>query len=162
MKRILALWVMSMVIKMGYTTDEITGRVVAVIDGNTLEVVTAGNEVYKIVLEGIDCPEIGQEFGEEAKLHAQELMLEKEITVQLQGKDRKGNHIAIVFVGDSDPRIDLLNRGLAWTSEKGAMIGLADLEGRARKRGMGLWKQENPTPPWIYRRQQSMMTTKDN
>jgi micrococcal nuclease len=140
--------------------DTVSGKVISVIDGNTLEVVTETNESYRVVLQGIDCPEIGQAFGEEARLHLEGIMLTKEITVELQGKDRWGNYIAIVFVDDLDPRIDLLNRGLAWTAEKGTTAGLKDLEERARKNYLGLWEQENPTPPWIYRRQQTMMEVK--
>lgn len=140
--------------------DTVSGKVISVIDGNTLEVVTETNESFRIVLLGIDCPEIGQKFGEEARQHLEGMILAKDITVEFQGKDRWGNYVAIVFVDELDPRIDLLNHGLAWAAEKGTTPGLKDLEGRARKNYLGLWEQENPTPPWIYRRQQTMMQVK--
>ena len=48
-------------------SDEITGKVVSVIDGNTLEVVGADHQKHKITLVGIDSPELLQDFGEKAK-----------------------------------------------------------------------------------------------
>jgi endonuclease YncB( thermonuclease family) len=46
--------------------DVITGRVVRVIDGDTLEVLV-NQEQVRIRLEGIDCPERNQPFGTKAK-----------------------------------------------------------------------------------------------
>jgi endonuclease YncB( thermonuclease family) len=143
-----------------FANDILNGKVTTVIDGNTLEVVTADAETYRIVLHGIDCPELGQEYGEAAKLHLEKMILSKEIMVEMMGKDRWGNYVAIVFVNDVDLRVDLLTRGLAWTVEKGAIAALKDIENRARTRNIGLWEQNDPTPPWVYRRQQSMMVVK--
>jgi endonuclease YncB( thermonuclease family) len=160
MKSVTVVWMWVALSTATYALHQITGRVTTVIDGNTVEVVDQQGESYKVVLAGIDCPELGQEYGEEAKLHLEKLVLTKNIIVEIQGKDRSGNYLGIVFVDDLDPRMDLLNHGLAWAAEKGSMPGLKDLEGRARQRSTGLWEQENPTPPWVFRRQQSMMTVK--
>jgi endonuclease YncB( thermonuclease family) len=42
---------------------EITGRVVAVTDGNTIKVLDETNTEHKVRLTGIDAPERGQPFG---------------------------------------------------------------------------------------------------
>jgi endonuclease YncB( thermonuclease family) len=84
-----------------FANDILNGKVTTVIDGNTLEVVTADAETYRIVLHGIDCPELGQEYGEAAKLHLEKMILSKEIMVEMMGKDRWGNYVAIVFVNDA-------------------------------------------------------------
>ena len=143
--------------------EEVTGRVVSVIDGNTIEVATPDNETYKIIFHGIDCPEIDQEFGEKAKRVLEKLILEKNVSVQFQGKDRWGNRLAIVLIdGEIDPRVELLEQGLAWTSERNPIVELEAVREKAKEKGKGLWKEENPTPPWIFRRQQTMLQPKSS
>ena len=80
-----------------------------------------------------------------------------------KGKDRLGNTLGEVMIGGKkDPRIDLLTEGLAWTSENHPMADLEGLRVSAQAKGKGLWKQNNPTPPWIYRREQSMLQPKSS
>lgn len=148
----------------GFSNDKnvITARVVSVIDGNTIEIVDEYNETRKIILSGIDSPELTQEYGEKARKFLEKLALEKNVTIQITGKDRKGVTIAVVTIEDKDPRIDLLKEGLAWTSEKNPAPELETVRQKAEEKGKGLWKQDNPTPPWTYRREQSMMEAKSS
>ncbi|MEO7991867.1 MAG: thermonuclease family protein [Chryseolinea sp.] len=146
-----------------WANDGISGKVVTVIDGNTLEVIGDDNETIKISLVGIDCPELGQEYGEKAKKFMEKMILEKNVTVVLQGKDRWGNYLAIVTMNNSiDPRVELLKEGLAWTAEKNPIPELEEHKKKAREKNKGLWKQESPTAPWIYRRQQTMLQPKSS
>jgi micrococcal nuclease len=142
--------------------EDITGKVVSVIDGNTIEVQQVDQTIYKVVLAGIDCPEIGQEFGDKAKKFLEKIILNKSVSVKLQGKDRWGNYLGVVLADDDDPRVKLLKEGLAWTAEKNPSEDLEPLRQWAEQKGKGLWKEENPTPPWTYRRQQSMMKPKSS
>lgn len=139
------------------------GKVTSVIDGNTVEVTNDANEIVKIILSGIDSPELTQDFGEEAKRYLEKLLLKKEVTVQIEGKDRKGNPLGVVLVkGKLDARIELLKEGFAWTSEKDPHPELEAHRTTAREKGKGLWQKADPTPPWIYRRQQSMLQPKSS
>jgi endonuclease YncB( thermonuclease family) len=143
--------------------DGTTGKVVSVIDGNTVEVETGDHQTYRIVLDGIDSPELTQEYGDKAKKFLEKMVGEKEVAIEFRGKDRKGNYLAVLLLkGDVDPRIELLKEGLAWTAEKDPQPELEDHRTRAQEKGKGLWKEENPTPPWIYRRQLSMMQPKSS
>lgn len=143
--------------------EEITGKVISVIDGNTIEVKTDNSDVYKVLLNEIDCPELTQEFGENAKKFLEKMILNKKVTVSIKGKDRWGNRLAEVLInGDTDPRVALLKEGLAWTSEKNPNPELEPYKNFAQQKGRGLWKQENPTPPWTYRRQQTMLQPKSS
>ena len=45
---------------------DFTGQVVGIIDGDTIEVMHLG-KAERVKLYGVDCPEIGQPFGEKAK-----------------------------------------------------------------------------------------------
>lgn len=142
--------------------DDIAAKVTAVIDGNTVEVVNAANEKMKVLLAGIDCPELGQDYGDKAKQYLEKILLRKQVTVTLQGKDRHGNNLGVVMVGDDDPRIKLLKEGLAWTAEKNPNPDLEPYRTWAQQKGKGLWKMDNPTPPWTYRRQQTMTAPKSS
>ncbi|MBT1701977.1 thermonuclease family protein [Chryseosolibacter indicus] len=145
------------------TEKEMKGRVVGVIDGNTLEVIDDKEEKQKIVLAGIDCPDAGQEYAKEAKRFLEKLVLRQEITFTIVGKDRLGNNLAVLKVKRNvDPRVELLKEGLAWTAERNPLPELEAYRLEAEKNQKGLWKEENPTPPWLYRRQQSMMEAKSN
>ena len=145
-----------------WANDGISGKVVTVIDGNTLEVIGDDNETIKVSLVGIDCPELGQEYGDKAKKFLEKMILEKDVTVKLHGKDRWGNYLAIVIKGDVDPRVELLKEGLAWTAEKNPVPELEEYKEKAREKNKGLWKQESPIAPWIYRRQQTMLQPKSS
>ena len=141
--------------------DDLQGTVVAVIDGNTLQIVCQNDQTHVIQLVGIDSPELSQEYGQESKKYLEKIALGKKVTVSIEGKDRRGNPLAVVMVnGKRDIRVDLLEEGLAWTSEKNALPELEKCRTRAENKEIGLWKQSNPTPPWTYRRQQSMLEPK--
>lgn len=142
-------------------SEEIDAKVVAVVDGNTLEVKSGAGEVYKIVLSGVDSPELEQEFGEEARAFLEKLVLKKSVKVLWQGKDRWGNRLAVVFLkGEVDLRVELLRAGLAWTAERNPNPELENVRTTAQERGKGLWSNTEPTPPWVFRRQQTMMLEK--
>lgn len=142
--------------------DELTGKVVSVLDGNTIEIVTGANESYKVVLAGVDSPELTQDYGDKAKKFLDKKLSNKEVEFQIRGKDRWGNYLAVVLIGGDDPRIELLQEGLAWTSEKNPDPELETHRAEAQEKGKGLWKDENPTPPWTFRRQQTMLQPKSS
>lgn len=146
-----------------YADDEVEGKVTAVLDGNTVEISCSDSDVRKVLLAGIDSPELDQEFGEDAKRFLAKIILKKNVVVQFKGKDRFGNHLAVVKIkGKIDPRIELLKNGFAWTSEKDPVKALEQYRVEAQRNRRGLWKQENPVPPWTYRRQQTMLAPKSS
>jgi endonuclease YncB( thermonuclease family) len=65
---------------------DFSGKVVAVKDGDTLEVMKEGVAV-RVRLYGIDCPKKGQAFGQRAKKFASDLAFGK--TVKVIEKDRE-------------------------------------------------------------------------
>ena len=120
-------------------------------------------ETYKVLLNGIDSPEPGQNYAEQAKRLLGKLLLNKTVTITLRGKDRLGNRLGDIHIdGASDPRNELIKEGLCWTSEKEPVAEFESLKEEARAKGKGLWSDENPTPPWTYRRQQTMTQQKSS
>src|SRR5688572_10651193 len=117
-----------------FAGDSMTGKVKSVIDGNTLEVEVGNNEVQTIQLEGIDSPELGQEYGDLAKAHLEKLTLQKNVVITITGKDRKGNQLATVLLnGKVDVRLELLKEGFAWTAERNPLPDLESLKESARQ-----------------------------
>ena len=143
--------------------EKIKGIVTNVIDGNTIEISVGDHEKYKVLLHGIDSPEPGQNYSEQAKRLLSKLLYMKSVTILIHGKDRLGTRMGEILVdGASDPRHTLIKEGLAWTSEKEPIVQLESLKEQARSAGKGLWQEENPIPPWIFRRQQSMLQMKSS
>jgi micrococcal nuclease len=141
---------------------EMSATVISVIDGNTIDVETPSKGRQRVVLAGIDSPELTQQFGEEAKRYLEKKLLQKKVTIILAGKDPQGNNIGVVLMGDDDLRVELLKEGLAWTMENNSASELEPYKTWAKTKGRGLWKQANPTPPWVFRRQQSMLLPKSS
>lgn len=139
----------------------ITGIVNAVYDGNTLEVAADNGEAYRVALSGIDCPELPQPYGREAKQFVESRLAYGKVVVQIHGKDRFGNYLGVVRSdGDGDIGMSLLTAGLAWTSEKDPLPELEALRQKAMAGSKGLWQDDDPVPPWIYRRKQTMVQPK--
>ena len=66
----------------------LSGRVVKVVDGDTVYVLDASNSQHKIRLSGIDAPERGQPFGMKAKEYLSGLVAGKDVRVEWYKRDR--------------------------------------------------------------------------
>jgi len=145
-----------------FTNQPLCGKVITVIDGNKIEILTDQGEKLLIKLSEVDSPELGQEFGDEALAYTSKFCLNKMVEIDVVGKDRKGIRLGIVRLRNGKQlNTSLLKSGLAWYSHH--CIDLCEMkliETKAKKKKLGLWIDENPTPPWIYRRQQSMRSSK--
>lgn len=141
--------------------EQINGVVTKVVDGNTIEI-KASDDQFTVVLLGVDSPDPGQAFADQATTWLAKFLEGKNVAVELKGKDRWGNRLAIVYVKDDDVRLQIVRQGLAWVDEKNAEATLREAELKAREKQKGIWKQDNPTPPWVYRRQQSMVQPKSS
>jgi endonuclease YncB( thermonuclease family) len=137
----------------------ITGKVVAIADGDTLTVLDASNRQHKIRLDGIDAPESSQDFGSRAKQSLSDLVFGKTVTVISSKKDRYGRTLGKVMLDKLDINLEQINRGMAWfyrayqaelPANVAAMYGLAETRARQEKRG--LWADAAPMPPWDFRR----------
>jgi micrococcal nuclease len=163
MKKIIFLLAMGPCGLFAQTADTLKGTVRAVVDGNTIEVITPGKDMVRLKLYGINCPELGQPFGEEARRFLENLVLKKEVTVEIKGKDRWGNRLgSLVVNGNVDARRELLREGLAWTTEVNPDAEFEAMKEKARESGTGLWKEKDPVPPWKFRRQQTMTQIKSS
>ena len=72
-----------------YAAD-ITGKVVAISDGDTLTVLTSGRQQVKIRLAEIDTPESKQPYGTRAEQALSDLAFGKQARIVVQDVDRYG------------------------------------------------------------------------
>ena len=76
-----------------------SGKCVSITDGDTIGVLKEGKEV-KIRLDGIDCPEKGQDFGSKAKRFTSNLVFDKKVDVHQKDIDKYGRIVARIIVDD--------------------------------------------------------------
>lgn len=149
------------------TADEFQRvKVRHVIDGDTVIVSESWSEV-RIRLDAIDCPEDDQDWGNISKAGLIKLIGGQYVYLETHGVDQHGRTLATVYLQDStdsewinvNERMVML--GHAWVARKyyghlskPRQDQLNKLERWARSKRVGLWKTENPIPPWQWRKQE--------
>jgi endonuclease YncB( thermonuclease family) len=131
----------------------ITGRVVAVADGDTITLLTPEKRQVKIRLAGIDAPESGQEYGQKSKAALAVMVAGQAVTVAEDGRDRYGRTIGWVRAGEVDANREMVRQGWAWHfTSHNKDPGIARLQVEAKQARRGLWAAPNPPmAPWDYR-----------
>ena len=138
---------------------EMSGRVVGVIDGDTIDVLMPGFQVVRVRLAGIDAPERGQAFGSASKAALSELVFARQVVVQWTKRDRYERLVGKVTVSGADANLAMLTRGLAWhyarfeaEQERADRAAYAQAEREARAQRRGLWADARPVAPWDHRK----------
>jgi micrococcal nuclease len=135
------------------SANTFTAKVIRIIDGDSIVILTSQNEKVYVRLEGIDCPEKKQDFGEQAKQATSGLCFGKMVRIEKTGRDRYGRMLANVYVGNLCVNKELLRLGMAWHFKKyNHDPELAELELKARKAKVGLWSRKGALPPWEKRK----------
>ena len=133
--------------------ETLEGKVIMIADGDTLTILTSSSQQIKVRLAGIDTPERKQPFGNRAKQTLANLAFQKQAFVEVETKDRYGRTVGVVFVDGQNVNAELVRLGIAWVYRKyNKDMALYELESRAKKERLGLWLEENPIPPWEWRR----------
>jgi endonuclease YncB( thermonuclease family) len=141
----------------GAAFADFTGKVVGVIDGDTLDVLRDGSNSVRVRLSGIDCPEKKQAFGQRAKQFTSKLSFGKMVTVKENGSGGWGRTLGEVMLPDGRSlNHELVRAGWAWWYKQYAPkdAALAALEEQARAAKVGLWADAVPDAPWDYRKNQ--------
>lgn len=139
---------------------EFTGQVVGVMDGDTIEVLD-DKKTVRIRLQGIDCPEKSQAFGNRAKQATSELVFGRRVTVETHGQDKYKRTLGEVRLADgTHVNRELVAEGWCWWYRKYAPddLILGGLEAAARVTKKGLWVDADPVPPWKYRKSKRSQT----
>ena len=134
---------------------DLSGKVVAIADGDTFTLLTADKQQVKIRLAEIDAPESGQPYGNKSKQILSGLIFGKDVRVAVQTKDRYGRTVGRPYVGDLDICAEMVRLGAAWAYRQYLKDqSLLTLESDSRAHGRGLWgtSEAQAMPPWEWRR----------
>jgi endonuclease YncB( thermonuclease family) len=130
------------------------GRVVAVLDGDTIEVLV-GEEPRRIRLAGIDTPERGQPWAERSKQALSRRVFRKEVRVNEVATDRWGRTVGEVYADGVCVGCELVREGHAWVyrqfTDDAVLLALEE-EARAARRGIWSLPESERIPPWEWRR----------
>jgi endonuclease YncB( thermonuclease family) len=142
------------------------GIVLSVADGNHIFVNSNGHDL-QIKLYGIDAPVItkmrrsdpyskpGQPFAGKAFMALSNKILHKQVKVEVMNRNPE-KVVAIIFLENRNINLEMVNEGWAWASEKNRKqpeeTDYTAAEEKARARRVGLWSQDNPQPPWEFRK----------
>lgn len=137
----------------GRQGQPLAGKVISVHDGDTITILK-GIQSYKIRLFAVDCPELGQSFGRNARQFTSDLVFGKQVTVYYTGKDRYQRYLGTVTTADGkNLNRELVKAGLAWHYKAYSDDPiLAGLEVKARMAKKGLWADPQATAPWNWRK----------
>lgn len=133
-----------------------SGKVVGVVDGDTLDVLTGNNVKQRVRLASIDAPERKQPFGTVSKQKLSSLVFGKQVDVTEDRLDRYGRLIGIVTADGINVNKEMVAEGMAWVYPKYLNQSRDTVfllrQAYAKEEKKGLWKDDSPIPPWEFRK----------
>jgi endonuclease YncB( thermonuclease family) len=139
----------------------IAGRVVKVVDGDTIDILDRKSSHHRIRLKGIDAPERGQAFGIEATQSLAKLVTGREVNIEWNRVDDSNRIIGKVLLDQQDICLEQIRAGMAWhfkryqgeqSNDDRGVYNQVETEARSARRG--LWTDVAPTEPWVVREHQ--------
>ena len=108
----------------------------------------------RVRLWGIDAPEKGQPYADEARDRLKKLIEGKAVRLEWKDRDQHSREVAIVYAGSTNINLQMVKEGLAWHYEYFAPDAedLAAAEKAARKKRKGLWADDEPVNPYDFRK----------
>lgn len=147
----------------------IEGIVVKVSDGDTINVQDSYGTKLKIRLYGIDAPETeksnkktgrvskpGQPYGEQAYQALNSKIYRKQVKLEIMAVDQYKRSVGIVYLNGKNINLEMVAEGWAWAYrqylDRPHASEYVEAEEHARAKRLGIWQQNNPEPPWEFRR----------
>lgn len=130
--------------------ETLTGTCKRVVDGDTFIL----EDDTKIQIWGIDAPEKGQPYASQAKGALEKTLKGRKLTLRIRETDQYGRKVAEVSAGKTNLALFMVNGGYAWHDDYNApdAARLAAAMKKAKKAKKGLWAEENPVKPYLFRK----------
>lgn len=140
-----------------FARSVLEGKVVHVADGDTITILTQDRTRHKIRLYGIDAPERKMPFGRKSGDALAKLVAGEYVRVIPMYTDDYGRIVGLVENGDeTEVNREMVKNGWAWVYTHFCKADFCSewkiFEKQARERKKGLWRDNNPQPPWEWRR----------
>lgn len=139
--------------------DVFTGKVVRVLDGDTVEILSDNKILQRVRLAGIDAPEKGQPFGTRAKQWLLALVVGGgSVEVDWYKRDKYRRLVGKLTATTGDINLAMVRSGFAWWFREYAgeqspadRVLYEAAERQARAERAGLWADPAPMSPWDWR-----------
>ncbi len=138
----------------------IEGKVIGVHDGDTVTVLDQDNKKFTIRLQGIDAPELKQEFGLVSQKNLSGMVLGKQVSILWTKVDKYRRTVGTIMLDGRDVNIEQVKAGVAWHFKKYEdeqsptdRRTYAAAEQTARAAKLGLWKDGIPLAPGDWRQE---------
>ena len=125
-------------------------RVKRIVDGDTVHM----RDGTKVRLHGIDTPERDQPYGKQATRNLDKL-IGRTVFVVERDTDRYGRLVGVIYTPEGvNVNEAMVCNGSAWWYSRYAKFdsGLRKCQAKAKEEGLGLWADDDPMPPWDWRR----------
>lgn len=131
-----------------------TARVMKVKDGDSLVMRTSDGESVEARLFGIDAPEYSQAHGGAAKRALSAKVALRKVGFREIDVDSYGRRVVVLYRQSRNINAELVCEGHAWWYRRHARREkeFEDCEATARADRLGLWRDDDPEPPWQWRR----------
>ncbi len=146
----LAVLLLSLLLLPPAHADTFTGKVVRILDGDTVEVLV-DRAPRRVRLAGIDAPEKAQPFGARAKQRLAELVGGQAVEVDWHKTDRYGRTVGKLISHGRDVNLAMVSSGMAWWYRRYAdeqapadRVIYEAAERQARTERRGLWTDATP------------------
>lgn len=122
------------------------GRVVSVVNGDTVIVLTQSNTTFKMRCSGVDAPRGEEAFASVSKQRLTDLLLDEPVTVRYAQRDHDGTVVGTILWNDRDICLDQVRAGMALYDDRdegaqrrSVQREYGHAESDARTNRAGLW-----------------------
>lgn len=129
------------------------GKVVKVIDGDTFDLLTNEDVLFRVRMAHIDAPEKKQDFGSVSKKILLEKIVFKVVSVSFSTRDRNGRILGTVFYKNRNINLQMVEEGMAWHFTKfSSDENYANAQKSAQTKKLGIWSKSVVISPWEFRK----------
>lgn len=138
----------------------LTAHVVGIIDGDTVDVVIPPARRVRVRLHGVDTPESGEPFSQQALVFTRVLMFSRDVAITGKDVDVYGRLVARIVIDGNDASEAVIAAGLGCTFHRYVSDPLLDAAlSRARAGHLGFWADGAHQPACVGREARTQLAT---
>ena len=133
---------------------DFNGKVVKVIDGDTVDILTPKKQKVRVRLLDIDAPDSRQAYGNASKKYLASLIAGKSVFIKENKKDIYQRTLGTIYLEQININAKMVENGFAWAYRYKGVVNnnnMLKLESKAKQNKKGLWKDKHPIAPWEFR-----------
>jgi endonuclease YncB( thermonuclease family) len=161
MQKVFPLFLCTVFFASGCSAATFSAKVLWIIDGDSI-VVLKNQKRIEVRLYGIDSPEWNQEFSKQARSCLSKAVSGKNVLVVPYYYDAYGRLVAEIESNGRNINGYLAAKGCAWVYPHFCKQEICDdwykKQRQAKRDRSGLWKEENPVSPWIWKRMKKRLS----